>query len=85
LFIRHFARGLAAALYLRSTRARDRVGRLGLVGLLAFLVVAHLGAAFGPPPPSVTAVVASGVLGFALLVPWAGWVDRHRSAIGGAR
>jgi len=64
-------------LYVRSTRARDRVGRLALAGLLAFLAVIYVANVFGPPPPSARVIAWSG-LAMWLLVLWASWVDRHR-------
>jgi hypothetical protein len=70
---------LGAALYLRSTRARDAVGRWGLLALLAFLLAAWLAAVFGPPPPDERMLAWVGLSGW-LIVLWAWWVDRHRSA-----
>lgn len=66
-------------LYVRTTSARDRVGRYALAGLVAFLALIHVGNILGPPPPSVTAIawVANAQW---LLVAWAYWVDAHRDA-----
>ncbi|MBL0420605.1 hypothetical protein JI739_09645 [Ramlibacter sp. AW1] len=72
---------VGAALYLRSTQARDATGRLALWGLLALLVVIHLVNQFGPPPPSVDAVAWVGQAQW-LLVAWAYAVDAHRVARG---
>src|SRR5262245_6797873 len=44
------------ALYARATRARDGIGAKGLIGLVAFLLLAHLGGYLGPPPPSMAAL-----------------------------
>jgi len=65
------------ALYARSTAPRDRAGRWGLWGLVAFLLVAYLAALFGPLPPSAAAL---GWGGQAIWLPvlWGYWVDRHR-------
>lgn len=71
-----------ATLYLRTTRARDRVGTWGFWGGVAVLVAFYLGS-FSGPPPSVSAI-AWGGLTLWLFVPWAWWVDRHRAARGGA-
>jgi hypothetical protein len=70
-----FAGGVT--LYLRTTQAKDRIGRWALVALVAFLLVLYISVALGPPPPSVRAI---GFLGLAswLLPLWAWWVDRHR-------
>ena len=70
------------ALYLRSTRARDRVGSLGLGALVVFLAAVWLASVFGPPPPS-PAAVAGTALSMWLLVAWGAWIDRHREASGG--
>lgn len=71
--------GAGIALYLRATRARDAIGRLGLWALLAFLAVVWLLSLFGPPPPNERAIAWAG-LSMWLLVAWAYWVDRHREA-----
>jgi hypothetical protein len=70
----------ALALYLGSTRARDRFGIAALWTLIVFLVVAYLGAAFGPPPPSVEAIAWTGLAAW-LFVPWGYWIDRHRARL----
>lgn len=67
-----------AAIYARSTEARDRAGRYGFWGLVAFLLAAYLAALFGPPPPSVTALGWGGQSVW-LLVLWGYWLDRHRA------
>lgn len=71
-----FAMGVA--LYAQATKPRDRVGRYGLIGLVLLLVTAYLGAAFGPPPPSVSAVVVTGIAGSLALLLLSAWTDRHR-------
>jgi hypothetical protein len=69
---------LGFALYLRATRARDRIGRWGPWGLVAFLVASFLGA--GTPPPN-ERVLAWVTLSLWVLVPVGWWVDRHREAV----
>lgn len=73
LFI--FAAGIG--LYVRSTRALDRKGSLGLWALIGFLLVVYVGNVFGAPPPSVTAIAWLGQAQW-LLIVWGYWVDRHR-------
>jgi hypothetical protein len=68
---------LGVWLYVRATRPKDALGRWALAALVAFFLVAYAGAAFGPPPPSITAV-AWGTLALVIVIPWAAWVDRHR-------
>jgi uncharacterized membrane protein YdjX (TVP38/TMEM64 family) len=47
---------------------------------MAVLVAAYLANAFAPPPPSVTAIAASGIAGGVLFGFWSAWADRHRGA-----
>ena len=68
---------LGIVLFLRSSRAKDRIGAVGFWILIAVLVASYLGATFGPPPPSVNAVAASALIGW-ILVAFAWWIDRHR-------
>ena len=70
-----FAGGVA--LYLRSTRAVDRTGRVALWALVAFLLIVYAANLVGPPPPSGLAA-AMGALAMWLLVAWGYWIDRHR-------
>jgi membrane-bound metal-dependent hydrolase YbcI (DUF457 family) len=70
-----FAVGLA--IYLRGTRAIDRIGTAAFWSLMVLLVVIWASGPFSPPPPSQAAI---GVVGLAMwLIPlWAHWADRHR-------
>ena len=65
-------------IYARATRARDSVGRWGLVGLVMLLAVSYVAAAFGGPPPSVAAIHLTGIAGGAIILALAWWVDAHR-------
>lgn len=67
--------------YLSATRSRDRIGTWGLWSLVALLVATYVAAMFGPPPPSVNAIVIADLAGTALTVAWAAWVDRHREPV----
>jgi membrane-bound metal-dependent hydrolase YbcI (DUF457 family) len=64
-------------LYVLTTRARDRTGRIAFAGFVLFVLAFYVGAVFGPPPPDpYTLAVFSFVI---WLFPfWAGWFDRHR-------
>lgn len=64
-------------LYARGTEARDGVGRWGLRAMVLVLALFYL-SSFAGPPPSETAL-AYGGLTLWVFVPWAYWVDRHRS------
>jgi hypothetical protein len=69
-------------LYVRATRAKDRIGRYSLIGLVAFLALVDLANLLGPPPPSVEAIAWVGNAQW-LLVAWGYWVDAHRQARAG--
>lgn len=71
--------GAAVALYVRFTRANDRTGTYAFWGLVAFLLVIQFTNAFGPLPPDEAAIAWTGQAQW-LLVAWAYWIDRHRSA-----
>jgi hypothetical protein len=68
---------VGVSLYRRATQPRDRTGSVGFYALVAFLVAAFL-ASFAGVPPNERAL-AFGALAIWLFVPWAYWVDRHRS------
>jgi hypothetical protein len=66
------------AIYLRATAAKDRVGRYALWALVVFQIVCYAAASLAPPPPN-TRVLAISALFLWLFIPWAAWVDRHRT------
>jgi hypothetical protein len=65
-------------LYLRATGRRDQIGGIGFITFSWFLLAIYAGAAFGPPPPSGSAVAWSD-MGQWLVVAVAAWIDAHRS------
>jgi hypothetical protein len=69
---------LGIAIYLRTTRARNRWGSVGLWALIVTLAVVYAGAVFGPPPPSTGALIASAIGGMLLFIPCGFWIDRNR-------
>jgi len=70
---------LGCWLYARATEAVDGWGRWGFAALVVFLLVIHAMNLFGPPPPSMKAVAWAGQAQW-ILVIWAYWLDRHRTA-----
>ncbi len=68
---------LGLTLYVRATRARDRIGIYALWSLVAVLLLGWVGSVFGPPPPN-ERVLAVSALAMWVTVPWAAWADHHR-------
>ena len=68
----------AVALYLRTTRSRDRVGTIAWWALIALLLALYVPGPWSPPPPSENAVAIAGLIALAIFVPWSYWIDRHR-------
>jgi len=65
------------AIYVRTTRARDRVGSIAFWCFVGFLALAYFASSSAPPPPNAAAIAISD-LALWLLVLWAWWFDRHR-------
>jgi hypothetical protein len=82
LFVEVSLFAAAVFFYTSRTRALDRAGRWGLWALLVFLAAAYVGAAFGPPPPSVEAIAWAGLIGGAVTGFLGYWIDRHRAMAG---
>src|SRR5262245_45953802 len=72
---------IGVGMYARATRPEDGIGKHGLTGLVALLVAAYLGAAFGPPPPSVAAIAVTGIAGALVFLGLSAWVDHHRRPV----
>lgn len=68
-------------IYARATRSRGAKGRWAFASLWIGLLLLHAGNLVGPPPPSVTALWAGAIAGFAVIMVWSWWADRHRTAI----
>jgi peptidoglycan/LPS O-acetylase OafA/YrhL len=67
------------AFYVRTTRARDRVGVVGFWSLVGFLALVNAATISGPTPPGPSAVAWSAQAMW-LIVLCAFWVDRHRQS-----
>jgi len=72
-----FVAGLAV--FVACTRPLDRTGNLALGGLVAFLLGIYWLSLSGGPPPSSVAIAGTMLVFGGILVPWAAWIDRHRS------
>jgi hypothetical protein len=68
-------------MYVRATQRRDAIGSYGLAGLIALLLLAYFGAAFGTPPPDTLILAVTAILGALIALGASLWVDRHRRAV----
>ena len=68
----------AVALYLRSTKAKDRIGVIAPWAMIVLLALAYAASAVSPPPPSLRPLLFIGIGWTAVLLVWAAWIDRHR-------
>lgn len=66
------------AIYARVTRARDGIGRWGLLGLVVLLAGSYGSTLFTPAPTDMRAVAIGGIFFEGVFVLLAWWVDRHR-------
>jgi len=64
--------------YLRTTRANDRIGSVALWVLVAFVALIYVANITSPPPPNADAIGWVALSAW-LFVPWGWWIDRHRS------
>ena len=67
----------AVLIYLRTTRAVDRVGSISFWLFVVLLATIWATQPVSPPPPSERAIAWVGLSGF-LFPLWAWWFDRHR-------
>jgi len=66
------------AIYMKTTRPRDGIGRWGFWALIVVLVGSYVSTLFAPPPTDMTAIAAVGIVFGWLFVLFGWWVDRHR-------
>lgn len=72
---------VAVAIYARTTRARDAIGRWGFWGLIALLAVSYVVSTITPTPTTQTALAIGGIIFGWVFVLFGWWVDRHREAM----
>ncbi len=75
-----FAAGVA--LYMRSTRSKDRIGTIAWWAMIVLLLALYIPGPWSPPPPSENTVAILGIIALAIFGPWAYWIDRHRVPTG---
>lgn len=69
------------AIYARTTRPRDRIGRYGLWTLVTVLLLSYLSTLVSPPPTDLRGLAAFMLVVSGLFVWFAAWVDRHRDPV----
>ena len=73
---------LAIILYLRVTRSRKWLGTIVFwVGIILLTLIGYNNVA-GPPPPNPSIVPITSLIYFSLVIGWAYWVNKLRSATG---
>lgn len=67
-------------IYLHATHARSWIGRWASWGFILLLLLIYIADRFGSPPDTYQEVAWTGVIAEVILLPWAWWFDRHRTA-----
>jgi len=68
---------LGVFFYIKTTKAKNKVGLYSLAGLIVFLVLMYISNLMGPPPPSIQAIGIVGNVQW-LIILWAYWIDKNR-------
>jgi membrane-bound metal-dependent hydrolase YbcI (DUF457 family) len=71
---------MGVALYLRSTKTKDRTGAIALWSFIGVIVGMYIANLFGPPPPDARFLAWFALSGW-LIVFWGWWIERHRERI----
>lgn len=66
-------------LYVRTTRAKDKIGRYAFLSYVVLLLVLYAGDRYSTPPDNTAEIAWAGIFAGIVLIPWAWWFDRHRS------
>jgi len=72
---------LGIAVYLGTTRRKDRIGLYAFWSLVIVLLAIYFSNMFGPPPPDPGMIAIVGNAAW-LFVAWAYWIDAHREPDG---
>jgi hypothetical protein len=71
--------GVGIWLYVRTTRARDWIGRWVFGAYVVLLLAAYIGDRLGGPPANVMSdIVWPAIIITPIMILWAWWFDRHR-------
>jgi len=69
---------IGVAVYARTTKSKDGLGKYGLWSLASFLLISYVASIIGPPPPNEIALAIGANVAW-LFVLWAFWTDGHRA------
>ena len=72
--------GAGIWLYVRATRARDRVGLYAFLAYVVLLLATYVGDILSAPPTSLGEIAWPGLIAGIVMLLWAWWFDRHRVA-----
>jgi hypothetical protein len=72
--------GLGIYYFLKTSRAKDKIGAIAFWALAAVLVGITIANYFGPPPPDDPKIIGEVGLAAWVFVIWGYWIDRHRVA-----
>jgi membrane-bound metal-dependent hydrolase YbcI (DUF457 family) len=67
-----------AYFYLKTTKAQNKKGLVGLWSLLIFLILVYVMNLIGPPPDSVNAIAIVGLSQW-IIILWGYWIDKNRT------
>jgi hypothetical protein len=71
---------IGLGIYLRTTRARDRIGTIAFWAFVVLLLLLYASSVVGPAPPDWKTLAWAANASW-LFVLWAGWFDAHRTTI----
>ena len=68
---------IGVGIYVRATRANDRIGSIAFWPMVVVLTGIWLASVFGPPPPDARTAAIS-ALAMMVIFAWGWWIDNHR-------
>jgi hypothetical protein len=66
-------------IYVRTTRANDRIGRYAFLLFVLLLFASYVTGPLSGPPKSISALIWTGIIAETVLLPWIWWFDSHRT------
>lgn len=69
---------IGVLIYVSVSKAKDRTGQVAFWSFVAFTLFLYMGNVFGTRPPDVRTLAWFGLSQW-IMIPWAYWIDRHRT------